>query len=303
MKFPRIKLSQYLPKPSGNFGGNINVKVDLCNYATKTDLKNVTHVDTSDFVLKTNWASLKTEINKLDIDKLAPVPVDLIKLSDVVKNDVLKKTVFDKLAGKVNNSDTSDFVLKTKHQTDKTELEKKIPDVTDFIKKTKLTESEKKIPGVSSLVKKTNYDTKISELEKKLADHNHDKYITTPEFNTLDSDVFNARLAQANLIAQIYFDAKLSNLNRKITASKSKHLFAENELKKLQTFDVSYFIGKIHFEEDGTQNCLVFQPMYRYFKRIAGVGNSNYIYYWQSKRFSDEKIILLKCLIVVLLQI
>ena len=84
MKFPRIKLSQYFPKPSGNFGGNINVKFDLCNYATKTDLKNVAHVDTSDFALKTNWASLKTEINKLDIDKLAPVPVDLNKLSDVV---------------------------------------------------------------------------------------------------------------------------------------------------------------------------------------------------------------------------
>ena len=61
-------------------------------------------------------------------------------------------------------------------------------------------------------------------------------------------------------------------------------------MKKLKTFDSSYFIGKSHFEEDGTQNYLVFQPMYRYFKRIAGVGNGNYIYYWQSKGLSDEKI-------------
>ena len=112
------------------------------NYATKTDLKNVTHVDTSSFALKTNLASLKTEVDKLDIDKLAPVPIDLSKLSDVVKEDVVKKSLYDKLAAKVNNIDTSDFVLKTKYQTDKTESEKKIPDVTDLVKKTKLTELE-----------------------------------------------------------------------------------------------------------------------------------------------------------------
>ena len=128
-------MSQYFPKPFRSFGGNINVKVDLSNYATKTDLKNVTHVDTSSFALKTNLASLKTEVDKLDIDKLAPVPVDLSKLSDVVKNDVVKKAVYDQLAAKVNNIDTSAFVLKTKYQTDKTELEKEIPDVTDFVKK------------------------------------------------------------------------------------------------------------------------------------------------------------------------
>ena len=80
-----------------SFARNINVKVDLPNYATKTDLKNVTHVDTSSFALKTNFANLKTEVNKLDIDKLAPVPTDLSKLSDVVKNDVVKKTGYDKL--------------------------------------------------------------------------------------------------------------------------------------------------------------------------------------------------------------
>ena len=148
-------MSQYFPKPFRSFGGNINVKVDLSNYATKTDLKNVTHVDTSSFALKTNLASLKTEVDKLDIDKLAPVPVDLSKLSDVVKNDVVKKTVYDKLVAKVNNIDTNDFVLKTKYQTDKTELEKKIPDVTDFVKKTKLTELENKIPDFSGLVTKT----------------------------------------------------------------------------------------------------------------------------------------------------
>ena len=229
-------MSQCFPKLFRSFGGNVNVKVDLSNYAAKTDLKNITHIDTSSFALKTNLARLKTEdidIRQLDIDKLAPVPLDLSKLSDVVKNDFVKKAAYDKLVTIVNNIDTSEFVLKTKYQIDKAELEKKIPDVTDFIKKTKLTELESKIPDVSSLAKKialtsveneipdvsslakkTNYDTKTSELEKKLTNHDHDKYITTPEFNTLAADVFNARLAQVNLVAKTDFDAKLSSLNR-----------------------------------------------------------------------------------------
>ena len=87
-------MSQYFPKPFRSFGGNINVKVDLSNCATKTDLKNVTHVDTSRFALKTNLASLKTKVNKLGIGKLVPVLVGLSKLSNVVKNDVVKRTVW-----------------------------------------------------------------------------------------------------------------------------------------------------------------------------------------------------------------
>ena len=212
-------MSHYVPKPFRNFGANINIKVDLSNYPTKTDLKYVTHVDTSSSALKTNLANLKTEVDKLGIDKLVPVPVDLSKLSDVAKNNVVKKTVYDKLVAKVNNIDTNDFVLKTKYQTDKTKLEKKIPDLTDFFKETKLTELENKIPdisnlatktaltnvenkipSVSNLVKKIDYNTKVTEIENKLDNHNHDKYITTPEFNNLAGDVFNARLAQENLI-------------------------------------------------------------------------------------------------------
>ena len=89
--FYHIKISQFFPKPFKKFGKNINVKVDISNYATKADIKNISHVDTSSFASKTNLANLKTEVDKLDIDKLAPVPVDLSKLSDVVKNDVVKK--------------------------------------------------------------------------------------------------------------------------------------------------------------------------------------------------------------------
>ena len=84
----------------------------MSNYATKTDHKNVTHVDTSSLTLKTNLANLKTEVDKLDIDKLAPVRVDLSKLSDVVRNDLVKKTAYDKLFAKVDNFDTKNRIRK-----------------------------------------------------------------------------------------------------------------------------------------------------------------------------------------------
>ena len=294
-------MSQYFPKPFRSFGGNINVKVDLFNSATKTDFKNVTHFDTSSFALKPNLANLKTEVNKL-----APVPLDLSKMSDVVKNDVVKKTVFDKLIAKLNNIDTSDFPLKTKYNTDKTELEKKISNVTDFVKKSKLTELENKIPDLSNLatkyaltavenkipdasnlVKKTDYNSKVTEIKNKLNNHNHEQSIDTPEFKKLAADVFNARLAQANLITKTDFDAKLSRINRKIMENKTENVLAKNELNKLKTFDSDYFIGISHFEEDGTQNYLVFQPLKKYFKVIT---NTDYISSWKSKGLSPESI-------------
>ena len=96
-------MSKFFPKLYKPFGRGINIKLDLSNYATKTDIKNISHVDTSSFALKTNLANLKTEVDKLDIDKLVPVPVDWSKLNDVVKNDVVKKTDYDQLFAKVNN--------------------------------------------------------------------------------------------------------------------------------------------------------------------------------------------------------
>ena len=90
MWFRHIKIRQYFPKPYEPFGGDINVKVDMSNYAKKADIKNISHIDTSRFALKSNLGSLKTDVDKLHIDKLVPVPVYLSKLSDVVKNDVVK---------------------------------------------------------------------------------------------------------------------------------------------------------------------------------------------------------------------
>ena len=145
-------------------------------------------------------------------------------------------------------------------------------------KKTALTTVEDKIPNVSSIVKKTDYNTKITEIENKLNDHNHDKYIT----------VFNVRLTQANLVAKANFGNTVSSLNNKIAANKTKNVFIENEFKKLKTLDSSYFRSKSHFEEDGTQHYLVFQPINRYIKLIAN--NKLYISSWKSKGLSDETI-------------
>ena len=179
-------MSKFFPKLYKTFGRGIDIKLDLSNYATKTDIKNISHVDTSSFALKTNLATLKTEVDKLNIDKLVPVPVDLSKLSDVLKNDVVKKTLYDKLVVKANNMDTSGFMLKTKYDTDKwelenkipsdlvkkadynsniTEIENKIPDVINLATKTALTTEENKIPSVTNLVKKQIITLKLQKLK------------------------------------------------------------------------------------------------------------------------------------------
>ena len=236
-----------------------------------------------------------------------PVPADLCKLSNVVKNNVVKKDAYDKLVAKVNSIDTNQFVLKTKYDTDKSELENKIldtsglvkitdydskiaeiegkiPGVTNLTTKTELTAVENKKPSVSNLAKKPDYNTKVTEIDNKPYNHNHDKCITTPEFDTLPA-VFNARLSQEKLVAKTNFDN--TSLDSKIAENKTKNKSIENELKKLKTFDLSYFIVKSHFEEDSAQNYLVFQPIFRYFKIIA---NKKCIVLWKSKRLSDETI-------------
>ena len=165
---------------------------------------------------------------KLAVDKLAPVLDGLSKLKDVVKNNVVKKDVYDKLVTKLNSIYTTGFVLKTKYDTDKselenkiphtsglvkktdyskiTEIEDKIPDVSNLVTKTALTTVENKIPDIFSLVNKTDYSTKIIEIENKLNNRNRDKYITTLEFNILGANVFNVRLARANLLTKTIFN-------------------------------------------------------------------------------------------------
>ena len=189
-------MSKYFP-PCNNFSENIKVKLDLSNYATKKDIKDNTHVDASGFASKTNLAALKTEVDKIDTDKLKAVPDDLAKLSNVVKNDVVKKTDYNTLKSKVDGIDVSKYVGRTKYETDGKAIydkidavEKKIPVLTDFVTtacfnrekkllatKTALTIVENKIPDVSTLATKTclssllpvsTFNSKVTESEGKV---------------------------------------------------------------------------------------------------------------------------------------
>ena len=175
--------SQYFPRYAST--NNIKIELDLANYPTKNDVKNITHVDISSYASKTNLAALKSEVDKIDVDKLKTTPADLAKLSNVVKNDVVKKTDYNtkvtsienQIAGVTKNMldnladitklkavDTSNFVLKTKLAADVNTLENKIDTV------------DKKIPEVSGLTTKssltsylqtTTFNSKITEVEKK----------------------------------------------------------------------------------------------------------------------------------------
>ena len=135
-------MSNYFRRGYKRFAEDISAKLYLSNYATKTDLKTASHVDVSSFALKSSLASLKTEVDKIDADKLKTFPVDLAKLSNVVKNDVLKKIEYNKLVTKVDNIDITNFVKKTKYEKDGTDFEDKIDNI------------DKKIPDVTNLVKK-----------------------------------------------------------------------------------------------------------------------------------------------------
>ena len=149
----------------------------------------------------------------------------------------------------------------------------------------------KKIRGVikfSNLVKKADYNKKVSEIEKKTTDHDHDKYITTPEFNKLTAENFAARLSQANLVTKTDFYDKLKNRDKKTNSNETKHVLVENELKKLKTFDSICFCCKSHFEDDSTQNYLAFQTTCRCFKRVSHA--NDHILSWKYKGFSDENI-------------
>ena len=177
------KMSYYPPYKSSS--NNIKVELDLTNYATETDLKNITHVDVSSFASKTNLAALKTEVDKIDVEKLKTTPIDLDRLSNLVKNDVVKKTDYntkvtsiesqigltknkvDNLADitKLKAIDTNSFVTRTKFAADTNALDDKIDGV------------EKKKPDISGLATKTSlnsylqtstFNSKVTEVENKI---------------------------------------------------------------------------------------------------------------------------------------
>ena len=195
----------------------------------------------------------------------------------------LKKTEYNAKIKNIEDKipDISNLASKTNLNTKINEVKNEIPSITGLATTSGLNAVENKIPSICNLVKKTDYNTKITEMEKKISDHNHDKYITTPEFNKLANDAFNARVVQANLVKKTDFDNKLSDLNRKIVSNKTKDISLAKEL--------SYFHGKNYFDEDGNQNYYIFQPISKYLK-VAYVNDITYILSWKSRGLNDIKI-------------
>ena len=198
-------MSYYPPYKSSS--NNVKVELDLTNYATKTDLKNITHVDVSSFASKTNLAALKTEVDKIDADKLKTTPTDMAKLTNVVEHDVLKKTDYntkvtsieaqiarltknteDNLADitKLKAIDTNSFVTRTKFSVDTNGLDDKIDGV------------EKKIPDISGLATKTSlnsylqtstFNSKVTEVENKIKATDVIAKSAVTKANTIKSDL------------------------------------------------------------------------------------------------------------------
>ena len=234
--------NKYFPPYRGT-SNDIKVQLDLTNYATKDDVKNITHVDGGSYATKTNLAALKTEVDKIDTEKLKTVPNDLAKSSNVVKNDVVKKTTYNSLKNKVDAIDTSDFVTRNKFATDTNALddkiekvEKKIPDISGLATKSSvtriITEQEdytdkvkKKIPDISGLASKTE----LTAVENKILDVSG--LATASALTAVENKIPDI----TSLITKTVFDAKLKNISDRVKNNKSKDLVLDNDLKKLKT--------------------------------------------------------------------
>ena len=274
------KMSQYFPKPYEPFGGDINVKVDLSNYATKADIKNISHVDTSSFALKTNLANLKTEVDKLDINKLAPVPADLSKLSNVVKTDVVKKPDYNAKIFELGN---------------------KMPDISHLSTKTALITVENKIPNISGLVKETDYSAKITEIESKIPDisnlatktalttvENKMPHVTSLATKTTLTTLENKIPDVSNLVKNKDYNTRVAKIDTKVSSLDGKFAeLIENTLDDVTTSIFLNILGNTMFDgEDASQAYLIFQPVHKYIKIIV-----NTVYISESKsKLSAESI-------------
>ena len=242
-------MSYYPPYKSSS--NNIKVELDLSNYATKDDVKNITHVDVSSYATKTNLAALKTEVDKIDVDKLKTVPDDLAKLSNVVKNEVVKKTDF--------SADT--YVTRTKFSTDTNALDDKIDKV------------EKKIPDISSLETKRNATTLVNNLNNRIDNFKINdyakktsltNYMLTSTFNTksteLESKVKDADIiaksavAKANSIKSDLNDyAKKTDVDNDITTIKNDYVTNVSFTSRLNDLKSQYIATEVKTIDDKTK--------------------------------------------------
>ena len=241
-------MSRHFP-PYRDSSERIKVELDLSNYATKTDVKNITHVDVSSFASKTNLADLKSEVDKIYTGKLKTVPDDWAKLSNVVKNDVVKKTAYNALKSKVDGIDVSKYVGRTKYETDGKAIydkidvvEKKIPVLTDFVTtarfnheknllatKTTLTTVENKIPDISTLATKTSlssllpvstFNSKVTTVDNKFYD-----FVKKTDYSAEITMIKNEYATNASL------DSRLNDLKSQHISTEVKKI--DKKLKKM----------------------------------------------------------------------
>ena len=264
-------MSQYYP-PYKSSSNNIKVELDLTNYATKTDLRNITDVDVSSFVSKTNLAALKTEVDKIEADKLKTTPTDLAKLTNAVERDVVKKTDYNtkvtsieaQIAGLTKNTvdnlanitklkaiDTNSFVTRTKFSADTNALDDKIDGV------------EKKPPDISGLAAKTSlndylqtstFNSKVTEVENKIKDPDiiaksavtkannircdltdyAKKADVAADITTIKNDyVTNASLtSRLNDLKSLHIATEVMGIDNKTKKNASDILALENKLKQ-----------------------------------------------------------------------
>ena len=247
----------------------------------------------------TNLINLKTKVDKFNVDKSLPVPVGLSKLSDVVKNDVVKKDVYSAKIKNIKDKipDITNVATKATLNAKINEVKGEIPNLNN---KTTLNAAENKIPSVSNLVKKTNYNTKINEIENKITDHNHDTYVTTPEFNNSTSKYFAARLGQANLASKRHIGnfvnkADFNNQVKNITSNKNELNELSKKVKAISTKVLTKSLidkfsihnGAKHFSSGIFQNYLVFIPAIKHIKYFHGITQ---LYLGKSNRMSEESI-------------
>ena len=297
-------MSQYLP-PYNNPSENIKVELGLSNYATKKDIDDITHVDVSGFASKTKLAALKTEVDKIDADKLKTVPVDLAKLSNVVKNQVVKKTDYNtkvtniesQIVGVTKNTvdnladitklkavDTNNFVLKTKFASDVTTLEnkidkvdKKIPDISGLATKTSLT----------SYLKTATFNSKVTEVENKIKSADIIAKSANTKANTIRIDLtsYATKTDVGTDITAIKNDyVTNASLTSQLNDLKSQHITDEvkkvedkvNENKKEIIFVKGFFSYENHSN-------LVYDCKLNSFKIYA----SSYTLDWKPKNIYD----------------
>ena len=260
-------MSQYFP-PYNTFSNNVKAELDLSNYATKDDVKNITHEDVSSFASKTNLAALKTEVDKIDVDKLKTAPTDLAKLTNAIENDVVKKTDYNtqvtsieaQIAGLTKNTvdnladitklkaiDTNSFVTRTKFSADTNALDDKIDGVEKIIPDTSGLATK---TSLNSYLKTSTFNSEVTEVESKIKDTDIIAKTAVTKANSIKTDLND--YAKKTDVANDYVTH--ANLKSKLNDLKAQHIATEvktiDDKTKKNASDILGFKNRLKQKED-----------------------------------------------------